>query len=234
MGALGGSTRSAALRAALAGAPGPRPPRAPRDLPGPPRPLRADRAGGGRRLPADGCSRPRARLRPRAAPPRRGGLRAAGGRALCDPECRLVPVAHALLRPGPDLEDRFRRAPRLLPDRAGCAHGDPLRGSAPPDGRARARGGNDDALRQGDLAGDHRHARRRAPDRSRADGRRRARGRDPGRTTGARVPHQRRIRPLSTADYAALALLALLLVVVIDGAAAWAEGRARRWTEGAA
>jgi NitT/TauT family transport system permease protein len=37
-----------------------------------------------------------------------------------------------------------------------------------------------------------------------------------------------------TADYAALALLSLLLVVVIDGAAAWAEGRARRWTEGAA
>ena len=37
-----------------------------------------------------------------------------------------------------------------------------------------------------------------------------------------------------TADYAALALLALALVLVIDGAAAWAEGRARRWTEGAA
>jgi ABC-type nitrate/sulfonate/bicarbonate transport system permease component len=37
-----------------------------------------------------------------------------------------------------------------------------------------------------------------------------------------------------TADYAALALLALVLVVVIDGAAAWTEGRARRWTEGAA
>ncbi|HEY7140448.1 MAG TPA: ABC transporter permease subunit [Methylomirabilota bacterium] len=37
-----------------------------------------------------------------------------------------------------------------------------------------------------------------------------------------------------TADYAALALLALLLVVVIDGAAAWVESRARRWIEGAA
>jgi ABC-type nitrate/sulfonate/bicarbonate transport system permease component len=37
-----------------------------------------------------------------------------------------------------------------------------------------------------------------------------------------------------TADYVALALLALVLVLVIDGAAAWAEGRARRWTEGAA
>jgi NitT/TauT family transport system permease protein len=36
-----------------------------------------------------------------------------------------------------------------------------------------------------------------------------------------------------TADYAALALLALLLVVVVDGAAAWTESRARRWTEGA-
>jgi ABC-type nitrate/sulfonate/bicarbonate transport system permease component len=37
-----------------------------------------------------------------------------------------------------------------------------------------------------------------------------------------------------TADYVALALLALVLVLVVDGAAAWAEGRARRWTEGAA
>jgi ABC-type nitrate/sulfonate/bicarbonate transport system permease component len=37
-----------------------------------------------------------------------------------------------------------------------------------------------------------------------------------------------------TADYAALALLALALVLVVDGLAAWAEGRARRWTEGAA
>jgi ABC-type nitrate/sulfonate/bicarbonate transport system permease component len=39
---------------------------------------------------------------------------------------------------------------------------------------------------------------------------------------------------LRTADYVALALLALGLVLVVDGAAAWAEGRARRWTEGAA
>ena len=37
-----------------------------------------------------------------------------------------------------------------------------------------------------------------------------------------------------TADYVALALLALVLVLVVDSAAAWAEGRARRWTEGAA
>ena len=37
-----------------------------------------------------------------------------------------------------------------------------------------------------------------------------------------------------TADYAALALLALVLVLVIDGVAAWFESRARRWTEGAA
>lgn len=37
-----------------------------------------------------------------------------------------------------------------------------------------------------------------------------------------------------TADYAALALLALLLVLVVDGVAAWTESRARRWTEGAA
>ena len=37
-----------------------------------------------------------------------------------------------------------------------------------------------------------------------------------------------------TADYVALALLALVLVLVVDGAAAWAEARARRWTEGAA
>jgi ABC-type nitrate/sulfonate/bicarbonate transport system permease component len=37
-----------------------------------------------------------------------------------------------------------------------------------------------------------------------------------------------------TPDYVALALLALVLVLVVDGAAAWAEGRARRWTEGAA
>ena len=36
-----------------------------------------------------------------------------------------------------------------------------------------------------------------------------------------------------TADYAALALLALLLVLVVDGVAAWTESRARRWTEGA-
>lgn len=37
-----------------------------------------------------------------------------------------------------------------------------------------------------------------------------------------------------TPDYVALALLALVLVLIVDGAAAWAEGRARRWTEGAA
>jgi ABC-type nitrate/sulfonate/bicarbonate transport system permease component len=37
-----------------------------------------------------------------------------------------------------------------------------------------------------------------------------------------------------TADYAALALLALVLVLIVDGAAAWIETRARRWTEGAA
>jgi ABC-type nitrate/sulfonate/bicarbonate transport system permease component len=37
-----------------------------------------------------------------------------------------------------------------------------------------------------------------------------------------------------TADYVALALLALVLVLVVDGVAAWVEGRARRWTEGAA
>jgi ABC-type nitrate/sulfonate/bicarbonate transport system permease component len=37
-----------------------------------------------------------------------------------------------------------------------------------------------------------------------------------------------------TADYVALALLALVLVLVVDGAAAWVEARARRWTEGAA
>jgi NitT/TauT family transport system permease protein len=37
-----------------------------------------------------------------------------------------------------------------------------------------------------------------------------------------------------TTDYAALAVLALLIVLVVDGAAAWTERRARRWTEGAA
>jgi NitT/TauT family transport system permease protein len=37
-----------------------------------------------------------------------------------------------------------------------------------------------------------------------------------------------------TPDYVVLALLALVLVLIVDGAAAWAEGRARRWTEGAA
>ena len=37
-----------------------------------------------------------------------------------------------------------------------------------------------------------------------------------------------------TADYAALAILALALVLVVDGAAAWAERRAGRWSEGAA
>jgi len=37
-----------------------------------------------------------------------------------------------------------------------------------------------------------------------------------------------------TADYAALALLALALVLIVDAAAAWTESRARRWTEGAA
>jgi len=37
-----------------------------------------------------------------------------------------------------------------------------------------------------------------------------------------------------TADYAALALLALVLVLLVDGIAAWTESRARRWTEGAA
>jgi ABC-type nitrate/sulfonate/bicarbonate transport system permease component len=39
---------------------------------------------------------------------------------------------------------------------------------------------------------------------------------------------------LRTAEYAALALLALGLVLVVDGVAAWIEGRARRWTEGMA
>jgi ABC-type nitrate/sulfonate/bicarbonate transport system permease component len=39
---------------------------------------------------------------------------------------------------------------------------------------------------------------------------------------------------LRTAEYAALALLALGLVLVVDGVAAWVETRARRWTEGAA
>jgi ABC-type nitrate/sulfonate/bicarbonate transport system permease component len=39
---------------------------------------------------------------------------------------------------------------------------------------------------------------------------------------------------LRTADYVALALLALVLVLAVDGVAAWVEGRARRWTEGAA
>jgi ABC-type nitrate/sulfonate/bicarbonate transport system permease component len=39
---------------------------------------------------------------------------------------------------------------------------------------------------------------------------------------------------LRTAEYAALALLALGLVLAVDGVAAWVEGRARRWTEGAA
>jgi NitT/TauT family transport system permease protein len=34
---------------------------------------------------------------------------------------------------------------------------------------------------------------------------------------------------LRTADYAALALVALVLVVAIDGIATWAEARARRW-----
>jgi ABC-type nitrate/sulfonate/bicarbonate transport system permease component len=37
-----------------------------------------------------------------------------------------------------------------------------------------------------------------------------------------------------TTDYAALAVLALLIVLVVDGAAAWTERRARRWMEGAA
>jgi ABC-type nitrate/sulfonate/bicarbonate transport system permease component len=37
-----------------------------------------------------------------------------------------------------------------------------------------------------------------------------------------------------TADYVALALLAIVLVLTVDGVAAWAERRARRWTEGAA
>jgi NitT/TauT family transport system permease protein len=36
-----------------------------------------------------------------------------------------------------------------------------------------------------------------------------------------------------TADYAALALLALAIVLIVDGVAAWTESRARRWTEGA-
>jgi ABC-type nitrate/sulfonate/bicarbonate transport system permease component len=34
---------------------------------------------------------------------------------------------------------------------------------------------------------------------------------------------------MRTADYAALAIVALLLVVVVDGAAALVEARARRW-----
>jgi NitT/TauT family transport system permease protein len=36
-----------------------------------------------------------------------------------------------------------------------------------------------------------------------------------------------------TADYAALALLALVIVLLVDAAAAWTERRARRWTDGA-
>ena len=39
---------------------------------------------------------------------------------------------------------------------------------------------------------------------------------------------------LRTAEYAALALLALGLVLLVDGVAAWGEARARRWTEGMA
>jgi NitT/TauT family transport system permease protein len=36
---------------------------------------------------------------------------------------------------------------------------------------------------------------------------------------------------MRTADYAALAIVALTLVVVVDGVAALVEGRARRWAE---
>jgi ABC-type nitrate/sulfonate/bicarbonate transport system permease component len=39
---------------------------------------------------------------------------------------------------------------------------------------------------------------------------------------------------MRTAEYAALALLAVGLVLAVDGVAAWGEQRARRWTEGAA
>ena len=122
---------------------------------------------------------PRARLRPRPAPTRRRDLRAAPRGALRDTERRLVPVVDALLRPRARVEDRVRRAARLLPRGAGRSGGDPRRGPASPRGRARPRGGAGDVLRQGDPARDHGDARGRPPRRARPDGRRRARRRDP-------------------------------------------------------
>ena len=81
-------------------------------VPDAPRALRADGVRGARRLRARRRARPRARLRPRAAAPRRGDLRAAPLGPLRDSERRVVPVADALLRPRPRVEDRVRRPAR--------------------------------------------------------------------------------------------------------------------------
>ena len=113
------------------------------------RALRADGARGARRLSPGRRPRSRARLRPRAAAPRRRDLRAAPRGALRDPERGVVPVADALLRPRAGLEDRVRRAARVLPRGAGGPRRHPLGGprisfssrgaSGPGPGRASSR-----------------------------------------------------------------------------------------------
>ena len=119
----------------------------------------------------------RARLRPSACPDTsaRSTSRSVGALTRFRASSGY-PSLDALLRPRPRVEDRVRRAARLLPGRAGRSGGDPRRGPASPRGRARPRGrGRGRCFVKGDPAEDHGHARGRAPRGARADGRRRAR-----------------------------------------------------------
>src|SRR5262245_19861753 len=119
VGALGVARQPAPLRAALSRPAGAWPGTPARGVPDAPHPPRRHRPRDPDGLPPGRGPRPRARLRARAPAPRRRDLRAPPRRALRDPERRVVPVADALLRTRPSLEDRLRRAPRVLPRRAG-------------------------------------------------------------------------------------------------------------------
>ena len=109
--------------------------------------------------------------------------------ALRDPERRLVPVADALLRPRPRLEDRLRCAARLLPRGAGRPGRDPRRGPASPDRRARPRGRPGAASSRSSCRRSRRRSGR-SPGGARAHRRRRDRRRGPRGARRARLPDQ--------------------------------------------
>src|SRR5262249_41405739 len=115
VGDLGAPARPAPLRPAVARHPGLWAAATPPGVPGlararGPHPLRNPRGPRARRR-----RRPGAGFRARAAPSCRRDIRAAPVGVLRDPERRLVSVADAVLRAGPGVEDRLRRAARLLP-----------------------------------------------------------------------------------------------------------------------